>query len=72
MGFGGRRNPLKSLDSWKEIIWIFLPPVLVFLPQGLDFPSSDLDFPSAGFGKPSSRRKGLASYGIVAVRAAAR
>ncbi len=41
-----RRKPLKRLDSWKEIIWIFLPPDLVFLPPGLDFPSSGLDCPS--------------------------
>src|SRR5271165_7631649 len=57
MGFGGRRNPLRSLDSWKEIIWIFLPPVLIFLPQALDFPSSDLDFPSLTPGGDAQGRK---------------
>jgi hypothetical protein len=55
--------PLKRLKTAKEIIWVFLPRVLV-LSQGLDYPFSDLDFPSARFGNLSSRRKGRASYGV--------
>jgi hypothetical protein len=40
-------NPLKRLNSWKEIAWISLP-------YSLDFPSFLLEIPSQIFGNIST------------------